>query len=186
MKLMPKRHQKHRNHLLLIAVAVLLIAGVGTFFVVRSHAGAANDVRKPNSVDYGPPTEQEKKETEAFKEQQQKQNGETPAPAPKTDSGKLAVTPVISYVGQYDASIEASGFVPSIFENGGTCTLTLTHGSTTVTKTSAGSEDARTTRCQTFSFPARELKPVGTWTAVLSYSSPTSEGSSSKVDFEVK
>lgn len=167
-----------------VILAVALI--IGAAYYLQSKNNTANDApRGVNSVDYGPPSEADKKETEAFKERQQNE-ANNPAPAPATANGKLAVNPVISYAGQYDALFEASAFVPTILEEGGTCTLRLTNAKTTVTKTSAGVKDAKTTRCTIFSFPSRELKPAGTWTAVVEYSSSTAAGISNKVEVEVK
>lgn len=167
-----------------LVITALCAISVGAYFALRNDA-SSDTPRGVNSVDYGPPTEADKKETEAFKERQQNE-ANNPAPAPATSNGKLAVNPVISYAGQYDALFEASAFVPTILEEGGACTLRLTNGRTTVTKTSTGVRDAKTTRCRTFSFPSRELKPTGTWTAVVEYSSETAAGTSNKIEVEVK
>ena len=163
--------------LALVALAIILLG--------RGQSKNSIEQRPPNTVDYGPPSEEEKKETEAFKEEQQKG---TPQPTPPPSNGKQSVTPTISYVGQYDAAIEASAFVSTIFEDGGICTLTLTHNGQSVTKTSPASKDAKTTRCELFAFDAKELrqKGAGTWTATVSYESATAKGTSQPSEFEVK
>ena len=62
-------------------------------------------------------------------------------------------------------------------EEGGTCTLTLTRESTTVTTARPAVPNASSTSCGDLTVAPQKLAP-GTWTTVLSYSSPTSAGSS--------
>lgn len=174
-----------RKTIILIIIIVLILGSLGIFFAKKHADSQAARARKPNTVDYSGPTEQDKQETQAFKDSQQKQSQNLP-PAPPIDSnGKRRVEPVISYADQYDAAIEASAFVPDIFEDGGTCTLNLTHGSSTVTKTATATKNATTTRCTTFTFPAKELSS-GQWTATVTYSSNTAQGTSQPVTFNVK
>lgn len=175
---------KRRGIIITTIIVLLALAGGGAFAYL--HHKNADKIRNPNSVSYAPPTKEEQKETEQFKQQQQADNS-NPTPPPTTaPDGRKSVTPTISYAGQYDALFEASAFVPSIFEDGGTCTLTLVHGSKTVTKTSAAVKDATTTRCNLFSFASSELTPSGTWTASVAYSSATAVGTSKSVDITIK
>jgi len=174
--------------LLLAGLAVILIGVAigGTLLYRHLWSNSNSPTTQPrNTVNYDPPTEDEKKATEEFKKQQEAQNSNPATPPPTAPDGRKQVTPVISYAGQYDASVEASAFIATIIEDGGTCTLTVRDGSKVVTKTSAGAADARTTRCNLFSFPAKELS-AGTWTATISYDSPTATGTSDPVKFEVK
>jgi hypothetical protein len=159
-------------------LALLCIAFVAYYFLIRNDT-EASDIRPVNTVDYSSPSEKELKETEAFKQKQQTQDEQTGSPSPN-------VTPVISYVGQYDAAIEASAFVSSIIEDGGTCTLTLAKGSLEITKSVPARKDAQTTKCDFFTFPAKELAQKGAWSATVSYKSATSSGTSAVTKFEVK
>lgn len=174
-----------KRPVVLILLALLILgAAVGGVLAYRHFNSQPDTIteRPRNTVNYDPPTDEEKRETEEFKKQQQSDKDQQP-PATTTD-GRRVVTPVISYAGQYDASIEASAFVSGIIEEGGTCTLTLKNGSKTVTKTSAGATDAKTTRCTLFMFPTKELS-AGTWTATVSYESVAAKGTSDPFKFEV-
>lgn len=166
-----------------ITVIVLAIAATSYYFLVARQK--SDTINPPNTVNYEPPTDQEKRETEEFKQNQEKQADQPdPTPATPAPDGRKAVTPTISYIGQYDAAIEASALVPSVIEDG-TCTLTLKKGSSTVTKTNQAVKDARSTRCALFTFPAKELAK-GTWTATVNFSSATSTGTSAASTLEVK
>lgn len=80
--------------------------------------------------------------------------------------------------------VEVGGFVASVVEDDGTCTLTLTKGSRTVTTSSPATSNVTTTACGEQVLP-RDQVSAGRWTAVLSYESPTSRGASAPVEVEV-
>jgi len=168
----------------IIAVVVASIA-IGSYFYMDNRR-ENNTINPPNTVNYNEPTDEEKKETEEFKEQQQKEASNPPAPAP-TPGAVQTVEPTITYIGQYDAEIEASAFISSVIEDGGTCTLTLKKNGTsqTVVKTTQGAKDARSTRCPLFTFAASELAK-GSWTATISYDSAAARGVSKPATLEVK
>jgi hypothetical protein len=106
----------------------------------------------------------------------------TDSPVPTT-SGRVQV--VLSYAGfQPSGTVQANGFAAGVIEDGGTCTLTLTHGSSVVTATSTAAADATTTSCGLLE-TAPGLAP-GTWNAVLSYSSPHAHGTSDSVEVTVR
>jgi hypothetical protein len=82
------------------------------------------------------------------------------------------------------AAVEVDGYLAGLVEDGGTCTLTLTQGGTTVTAEVPGTADAATTSCGGATVPGTDLAP-GTWTAVLSYRSDTTTGSSAPAEVTV-
>ena len=170
-----------KNKLLLrlvLGVLVILVAATIYYFFIKSGTDAS-EVRPVNTVDYSSPTEEEIKETEDFKQKQQAENNRLVPPSPN-------VTPIISYVGQYDAAIEASGFVSSILEDGGTCTLTVTKNDVKISKSVSAQRDAQTTKCDLFMFPAKELIVKGEWSATITYESASSSGTSEPMKFEVR
>jgi hypothetical protein len=93
------------------------------------------------------------------------------------DAGVIPI--VLTYSGFTTASmaVEVDGYVPGIVEDGGTCTLTLTHGSESLTASVPGTANVKHTACGGAAVPRERLSP-GTWTAVLSYESAGSRGSS--------
>jgi hypothetical protein len=103
---------------------------------------------------------------------------------PAAPDGGLPI--VLSYAGWNTTTgqVEVDGYLPGIVEDDGTCTLTLTDGSTSVESTVPGSADASTTSCGGAAVPGERLHP-GTWTAVLTYASDTSHGTSGPTDVTV-
>ena len=67
--------------------------------------------------------------------------------------------------------------VPGIYEDGGTCTVKVTAGTTVVQKHSTGAADVSSTACGQFVFSLSDL-PSGTASIVVSYQSPAHTGTS--------
>jgi len=127
-------------------------------------------------VNLSPATDQDKQDTENHK----KDLSQTSTPTPTTADGKRLVTPIITHGDQNTLNSYVSG----VFEDGGTCTATITNTSTSqvITKSSQGFENASYTSCA----PITSLGlGSGIWQAVLSYSSSTSAGSSSPYTIKV-
>jgi hypothetical protein len=90
---------------------------------------------------------------------------------------------VITYAGsEAGSSVEVNGYVAGVVEAAGTCRLTLTRGGDTVVDENPAEADATTMNCGLLQ--AADLA-AGTWTAVLTYESATSAGTSSAVEVEV-
>jgi len=108
----------------------------------------------------------------------------TDAPVSTAPSADAPVE--ITYYGWNDATgvVELAGFVVGVVEEGGTCTLTLTKGGTSATTTAQGTANVGTTSCGEQVVPGGELSS-GTWRAVLSYESGTSQGTSEPVEVQV-
>ncbi|WP_155858835.1 hypothetical protein [Candidatus Blastococcus massiliensis] len=109
----------------------------------------------------------------------------TDSPAPTAPAGD-DVAPQLTYFG-WNADIrgvEAGGFVPSLVEAGGTCTLTLSKGATEVEASSQAVDNVTSTSCAEMVVPGDRLSS-GVWKAVLSYESETSQGVSGAVEVEV-
>jgi hypothetical protein len=100
----------------------------------------------------------------------------TSAPTSSTDS-RAAVVPAIT-TKDWDSAAKAldvSAIVPGVVEGGGTCTVTVTSGSTTRTATSTGVAAGSYTGC-----PAVAIHDLaaGSWQVRVRYSSAKSVGSS--------
>ncbi len=170
---MPKRKKTRLNKKgLLVAAAVVLLLGLG-LYVVKARPFSKKTPTATNPVNYGPATAQEKSETEQHK----KDLAENQPSSTSTTAGKTNVKPVITYADQYGQNVEVGSYVAGIFENGGTCQLTLTKGSMNVERSATGVSSATTTNCPTFSVKVSDLTP-GDWTAKVTYSSQAAEGTS--------
>lgn len=139
---------------------------------------SANDSNK-SKVNYDPPTSTDKTENDQHKDQLVQQQQQSPT----TTSD---VTPVITSYGTYDGNIEISSIVPGIIEDGGTCTLSATMGSSTVTKQVTGVRNAQDTSCPTFVIPRSQFGAAGNWTIVVKYSSSAHSGASEAKTLKVE
>jgi hypothetical protein len=110
--------------------------------------------------------------------------GATPTTPPAGD-GRSVVDVVVSFAGWEAevAAVEVSGFVP-VVESDGVCRLVLTSGTGEVAVEQPATPDASTTACGWMSVGRDQLAP-GTWTAVLTYASGTSVGTSAPARVEV-
>jgi hypothetical protein len=108
----------------------------------------------------------------------------TDAPVSKPAGTPLSL--VVTYAGWQDnsQSVEAAGYVGGIAESHGTCTLTLTQAGRSATATRSGLANGSSTGCPVLRVPRAQLNS-GTWTAVLTYQSPTSTAESDKVEVRV-
>jgi hypothetical protein len=80
--------------------------------------------------------------------------------------------------------VEVGAYLAGVAESGGTCTLTLTGVAGTATAQVTAEPDAASTSCPTLAVPGAELSS-GTWSAVVSYASPSTSGTSDPVDVVV-
>ena len=92
------------------------------------------------------------------------------------------VTVVVVTASGHVGAVSVSGYA-GVVEDGGTCTLTLTHGGVTVTASTAASPDVTTTDCA-FAVRDARLTP-GTWQAVLGYTSAKSTGASTPTSMTI-
>ncbi|MFO0920846.1 MAG: hypothetical protein U0451_04210 [Candidatus Saccharimonadales bacterium] len=173
------KNQNPKKIMIIVLVSTLVFVGVTLLYVyIQKKPSPNNEIKPVNTINYSPPTKEELKETETFK------NNQPSTEEPTNPSSH--VTPIISYAGQFDSLVELSGFIPSKIEDGGTCTAIFSNDKAVVTKTSSAVKDATTTRCSLISFPTTELTPKGNWNVVLQYKSTSSQGTSSSTNFEVK
>lgn len=159
----------------IIAAIAILVAG-GIVFAYRSKnessktpdATPVSQQSNPN-INLEPATDQEKQATEQHKNDLAQQ---TPPNTNTTPSGqKKQVSVVITSA----TSTSLNAYISGVLEDSGTCTLTLTRGSQTVTKSSPGFGNVNTTNCTPINY---DTLSTGTWTATLTYTSPTAEGKS--------
>lgn len=163
---------------------------IGGYFYIKNKNDRSNIDKTGTTINYRPATEEEKKQSEDAKDklvEEQQQNNNSATKDDQPNSGRPAtLTPFISYLEQVGPNIEASGYIGGVFEDNGTCTLTLTNGSAKLNKQSKGFKDFNHTSCTPFSFPSSELTKTGTWTVSLSYSSASGSGVSETKTLEVQ
>lgn len=185
--------KRHPFRLIALIVVLLLLLGGGTWWYVSHHKHAK----------YPGPTAADKQEVNQNKQrlsQQQSNNsnssstgqtkpgtGDTGSSgATKPPSASNPATVNITFAGPYGQDIQVSSYVSNVFENGGTCTLTLTQGSNKITKQDQGIENVSYTTCPTFTVSRSEFPTTGTWTATVSYQSNTASGTSASRNVEIQ
>lgn len=105
------------------------------------------------------------------------------SPAPSGPiQGPPAGTPVkpevfLATVDAANGVLRVVADVPGIYEDGGTCTVTVTAGATVIQKQGIGAADVTSTACGQYVFSLNDL-PAGTASIVVSYESPAHAGTS--------
>lgn len=165
--------RKYLSNPLLIASALILIAGSGAYFYRSKITTPKNQpVPGKSNINYSPPTEEEKNPA---RDQPVKPNQINTPEGPKNK--------VIPSITSADKQ-EVRAFVAGVNEEGGACTAVATMGSQSVTATSQGFSNVNYTSCPAMKF-STPLK-AGKWSVIVSYHSATSEGSSEPFTFEVQ
>jgi hypothetical protein len=161
---------KNKKVLIVLFIIILVFAVLGTFFAMKN----SNNKTTPttgndgNYINLNPATDEERKETEEFKKNLEKQS----------ESGNVSTSQAnvtITYASFDGSAVSGAGIVSGVFEDGGACTLTLTRAGVKVSGTSTGIADVNKTTCPEISIDRSKLSS-GEWTAVLSYNSPKLNG----------
>ncbi len=124
-------------------------------------------------INYNPPTEEEKKQTE---DQKKEIIESTPTTLPTKQDGRKSVKPTITSAN----NSEVRAYIDGIFKEGGTCTATYTKNETSITGTSKGFGNATYTSCEPIS-PATALPSQGGWSVKVTYASSKYVGNSELV-----
>lgn len=176
-----KNKKSYKNKLvpLIIIAALLLTAAVFVGWRIHHRTTPQNVTLGPGEINFNPPTKEEQQAGDEKKEEITKEQ-DTP---PTTPTGKADV--VVTYASQYENGVEVGGYVSNIVEEGGTCKLTLSNDTKTLTATTTGVANAHSTDCPALVI-SRDKLSTGTWTAILSYSSAKASGSAQPKDVIVK
>ena len=169
---MKQKILSNKKTLLILPIGVLLLAGSIYYFQVdRNNSDTPPPENSVNEdcINYSPPTEAEKRETDQHKQAL----GES-SNSPSSKQAEVTMT----YLYFEDGKANAAGIVNNVFEDGGTCTLVLTKGSLRVTASSVGITDVNKTTCPPVFISSDKLE-AGSWNAVLEYNSSSSKGASS-------
>lgn len=168
------------------AVAALFALIVAGYFIWDSRTSEDRNIK--NGVDYSPATDEDKALNDERKRTLPESTRQEESGTGTSGGSKKVVTPVISAWSQEGGTgtdLKINGYVPEIIETNGSCTVTLTKGSTTASTSKSALQNAQNTSCGQLIIPYTQLSP-GLWQAVLSYSSSMSAGSSIKTEIEVR
>lgn len=173
MKISNKKQSGRKKLVIAIAgVAILLVAAGASYYFLYLNKQASSDGTRPaNTVDYSP-AKQSDKIGDSSKDQIAKQPADDSS-TPSTPPQSLSVT--ITNTSQDTNTV----YVRAIISNAtsGECTLTLTHGTTVITKKAPVGAQANYGNCQGFNVPKSELGASGTWKVKIDVTSSAATGS---------
>ena len=162
-----KKNKKNikKSLLILSGVAVfVLVAGAAGWFFIYAHQVPPQIVTQPvGSIDYGPPTDAQKKEAEEQKDAILKNNDATGQPTGEPQQNSSDFTINITRAGQASAGqpVAVRALITGV--NSGTCTFTFTkNGQPSITKTSNIAYEATTSTCGT-DVSISEFGQTGEW-----------------------
>lgn len=183
---MPIRRKKSKKPLIIAIAVSIALLGAGLWaYAYFSNRGTDDDTRTVNEINYDPPTVEEKAAGDEQKKKLEptKPDENTDPSDPPEDSNQVKV--VITDAGQYDDIIEIRSFIPDHYQDG-TCTVTLTKGTTTVTKETTAYRDASTTICTNPLIKRSEFPSAGDWTVRVQYASANARGTSELQTITIK
>ncbi len=169
-----------KKQMLGLGVVITLVVLLG-YITVKSRnnsniPGSDNNTVSSEGEQFPGPTEQELRDSEKHKEDLANNNQ-----PPGNTNQKITVTPVIT-----SANVnEVRGYISGVVEDGGTCTATYTKGATSFARTSTGIINVSNTTCPAIKTSRSDFTSTGTWSVVLTYNSPSSQGTSQPVSIEV-
>lgn len=173
--------------LLGIAVGAAALAGWGPFAEDVSTPGASATEAAPTDTPESPAPAESPEPTPPAPS-----SSAEPSKAPGTDetdpeppAGTDSATVVITYA-DWEASTSSVevGAYAALVDPAGSCTLTLTRDATTRVQTIDALADVSTMSCGGFQVGRADLTP-GTWSAVVTYASSGSSGTSAPVEVVV-
>lgn len=131
-------------------------------------------------VNYDPPTTEQVQAGQATKEEALGQDGK-----PKeTDTANPATATITVTAAFQNGSVFQIRSLITPLTGSGTCTLTLTKGSSTLTKNADIQAQASSSTCRGFDIPVSELS-AGEWNVVLTFEGKDSRGSTeTKIEVE--
>jgi hypothetical protein len=180
-----KPHNKKKLIVLIVAILVLVAAGSAfAYHRNRTTSNAAKPTNAGQTTNYVPATNEEKKQSEDVKDKIVNDKNNPPTPTPAGDN--LSVTPVISSASFQNGEAEVNAYIPGVVEDGGTCTLTASLGTSSFTRTTKSIANASNSVCPSFLIERSAFASTGKWTVKVNYASDRAKGSSDNVVLEVK
>lgn len=179
-----KLPQTKSKKIILISLAVATILALSAVTYVYAFNGSIfgwnNKARTVNDVDYGNATDEQTKAGSEIKENSQsddpnKVGSDKPLEPESSSSGKSTVPIVISAANQ-NGSVAQIRTLISATVGDGSCTLTLTQGAKSVTKSAEIQSLPSSATCKGFDVPVSELS-AGKWQITVTYENSTIKSS---------
>jgi len=188
-----KNNQKKKKILTLASIITLILLVGAAFTYVYAFNGTLfgwSTTRKSDSVNYGPPSQEEvstgqDKKNETANNNQNESNNST---SPKTPEDSTPITPpaptstidiTITSVNQNGAVLQVRTLIGKI-SSSGTCTAKLVRGTQVGYSASVSTQAyANSSTCKGFDIPITGIAS-GTWTLVIEFTDKDAKGSTSQ------
>lgn len=183
---MKVKNKKFKSKKILIALLAIMLAVGGAAYYFAEKDNSVKEVsgpeQGPDSINFDPPTNEELQQKEENKKEVAAK--ETAGAGTTKPPSSVKASPIITSHGVYDGQVEVGSRVPGVFEQSGTCTLQLSKGGTTKTKSQRAVQNVSEMSCGFISIPVNQLSQ-GSWTAIIKYSSNKYNGQSTPVQIRI-
>ena len=176
MYLKPKKENKKRTRVIIIVAAAIVLGLIIVFIVFQIINNQKPDNKSNNSSSTS--TSQTNQESSTTTKEDPKKVTQYEGNDPN-DSNELtgSITSAFIANGQFILRVNINQYI-----SGGTCTLTMTKGTSTFTRTVPLIANVSSSTCQGFDAQASEVS-TGTWHAVIDLNS--NDGKKGKIESEV-
>lgn len=183
-------HKRKNKALIIIAATLVVIASIATLTYAKKWWPFNEPVNHiVEGIDYGPPTDEEVEHSQDAKKDmlEEDQNNTTGNESGNENTTSLKKVSVgVSHSDVINGNVEIRAFISGVIEGTGTCSATLTQsGAKSVTRSSKAFVDASTSQCAPILIPLNEFEKTGSWSLVVTYKSPSSQGSSEKITVNI-
>lgn len=179
-------HKKQKNNKVIIIISVITVLLAALVFAwfnpAISFFGVKHDdrtnIQPENTVDYNPPTDEQKAAGEDQKKETATPNLDT-KPDNSTEGSELpggTLTVTITGYSQSGGQLDIRTLINGVVSNDGACMLTLTKGSTAISKSGATEAMPNSSTCASITVPVSELSN-GEWKAKILVTAGSKKGS---------
>jgi len=159
-----KIKKQPRNIYIIISIAVLMVLSLVSLSILLNNKKSATPVTddpSTNTVDYAPAT---KSQQDAGKDQKQQTIDSTKSSDTQNTTTNQSIGVIITSAIQNDKTntLNIRSLIDTVTNNG-ECTLTLTNGTKTITKTSDIQASASSSTCKGFDVDIDSELSTGTW-----------------------
>lgn len=184
MNISTKKSPRKKIIIGVILAFIIVIAGIIVYAYAQpkkddTKSDSSSSQPKVNDVNDNPPTEEQIKAGQDTK-QESVENSATPAPS--NPSTPLVVS--ITSANQNGATVSIRSLIDTVASQAGTCTLVITNGAKSTTKTAATQAYPSGSTCQGFDIPVSELG-TGSWNLKLTVAIGAQTGSTTQT-LEIK
>jgi hypothetical protein len=162
-----------------VLAIVLICSAFAAYAYVSRDKPQENKTSDEQHVDTKPPTDEQIKAGQDAKQKtvDEETNPKTPTPSDNGNTEQLAVT--ITAASQNYTTVSLRALISGTVSQSGNCTLIITNGTKSVTKTAATQALANSSTCQGFDMQTSELG-AGTWKFQLTATIGSQSGSATK------